>query len=416
PAHLVQRRHDPAAVARLARQRARAGERGGAAGGVVARWQRNPGRSPPPTPSARPDHPRLRVRRGGARRHGHRVAARRARRAGATHVARGPQEDRLEQDAHRQAAGHQPTQPDPQGGSLQPRRSAARFGLMHFSGRTPALDDLGDNALSVALAERRAAGLPILDLAVSNPTRVGLSNTEGLAAFEGIDFSIYAPEARGPANARRAVAAYYRDAHQHPVSPDDIVLTASTSEAYALLFKLVGDAGDQVLIPAPSYPLLDTLLRVEALRPVTYPLYFAGDWSIDLHALEAAITPRTRAIVVVHPNNPTGHFVSQAECDALLDLCARHGLVLISDEVFCDWRATGTDHVAPAPLARFSRPDAPVFSISGASKVCALPQIKLGWVLCGQHREGSQTLARLEWLNDAFLSVSGPTVVAAPEI
>jgi aspartate/methionine/tyrosine aminotransferase len=198
------------------------------------------------------------------------------------------------------------------------------------------------------------------------------------------------------------------------VSPDRILLTASTSEAYAYLFKLLCDPGDEVLVPRPSYPLFEFLAHVENVRVAHYPMHYDGGWYIDTHALEGAITPRARAIVFVSPNNPTGSFLKVTEHQALSALCARHGMALIVDEVFKDY-AFGSD-AARVPTTAV-REEALTFTLSGLSKVCGLPQVKLGWMVCsGPEEDRAAAWQRLELIADTFLSVGAAVQYATPEL
>jgi alanine-synthesizing transaminase len=263
------------------------------------------------------------------------------------------------------------------------------------------------NALAEAVAARRAQGLRTLDLTASNPTAVfsRLPHDDALAGLGDPRVRAYAPEPQGLHAAREAVAGYYA-ARGVRVDPAQVVLTASTSEAYGWLFKLLCDPGDRVLVGRPGYPLFDDLARLEgvALDPVA--LRREARWGIDLDALDGAVGPRTRALCVVHPNNPTGHFVSVDDRAALLARCDAHGLALIVDEVFLDY-AWG----APTPRGRSFADEggALTFTLSGLSKVCAAPQVKLGWiVVSGPRAQREEALARLELIADCYLSVSTP--------
>ena len=274
--------------------------------------------------------------------------------------------------------------------------------------------DAAENDLTALLARRRAAGAAILDLTESNPTRVGLSYPDGWAnALAGPGASSYDPSPRGLPAARAAVAAVYAERGAR-VDPDAIVLCASTSEAYALLLKLLCDPGDRVLAPQPGYPLLDPIAALEGVRLGRYPLRFDGAWRIDVAEVEAQIDARTRAIVLVHPNNPTGTYVKRTELDALQDLAARHDLALISDEVFWEYA------FAPAPdradvVAAQAR--VPCFSLGGLSKLCGLPQVKVGWIVAGGPPDARDRLLRgLEHVNDAYLSCSGPAQHALADL
>ena len=190
------------------------------------------------------------------------------------------------------------------------------------------------------------------------------------------------------------------------VEPSRILLTASTSEAYAYLMKLLTETGDELLIPRPSYPLFEFLAALESVRIVQYPLIYDDGWSIDLDALDSAITERTRAIVVVNPNNPTGSFVKRRELERLVELCRKHELAIISDEVFSDY-AFAPDPERVESLVDWT--DVLTFSMSGLSKVAGLPQMKLGWIVVGgPASERAAAMERLELIADTYLSVATP--------
>jgi len=278
--------------------------------------------------------------------------------------------------------------------------------------------DLSQNDLSRRLNARRAAGLPILDLTETNPTRCRFSSPAHLLrqALEALASDPraerYLPDARGELLARRAVADYHAarggaPAHEH------VLLTAGTSEAYAHLFRLLGDPGDRVLVPAPSYPLFDFLAELEGLEIAPYALRFRSDtqeWRIDMESLEAAYTARTRAVVVVHPNNPTGGFVRHSDLFALRSLCRARELALVSDEVFADYALDGaSSEWPPSLLAGADAPGAPLtFVLSGLSKALALPQLKLAWIVsAGPASLRDEALARLEIIADTYLTVNG---------
>jgi len=249
----------------------------------------------------------------------------------------------------------------------------------------------------------------VLDLTESNPTRAGLAYAEAeiLAALADASALRYQPSPRGIDSAREAVAAYYRD-RGTPVPAANVLLTASTSEAYAYLFKLLANPGDEILAPRPSYPLFEFLADLESVRIRQYPLRYDGVWHIDFDALEQAITPRTRAIVVVNPNNPTGSFLKRAELDRLDSIAAKRGLTILSDEVFRDY-AFGEEADRMSTLAGDRR--VLTFSMSGLSKIAGLPQMKLGWIVTsGPGRE--EALDALELIADTYLSVSTPVQVA----
>jgi hypothetical protein len=273
-----------------------------------------------------------------------------------------------------------------------------------FSARTRW--DRTANRLARLLDEKRRAGAPLIDLTESNPTRAGLPYPgDLLAPLADPAGRRYDPKPAGLLEARRAVALDYAR-RGVPLDPARLLLTASTSEAYALLFKLLCDPGDQVAVPRPSYPLFDFLARLESVDVVRYPLRYDAAWSVDLDALRAAVTGRTRAVVVVHPNNPTGSFLKRAEAEALLALCAEHGLALIADEVFADY-AIGPDASRSGSFAA----DGPAlaFALGGLSKSCGLPQLKLAWVaVAGPERLRDEALGRLEIVADTYLSVGTP--------
>jgi aspartate/methionine/tyrosine aminotransferase len=274
--------------------------------------------------------------------------------------------------------------------------------------------DLRPNRLTQLLETRRGEGARILDLTESNPTHAGLSYPAGIAtALADPRILHYEPSPAGAVDARQAVARYYA-ARGCTVDIGRILLTASTSEAYAYLFKLLADPGDQVLVPRPSYPLFEFLANMESLDVRQYPLAYHGGWSIDLDALEAAVTDRTRAVVLVNPNNPTGSFIKRAELAALTRLAAARGLALISDEVFSDY-AFSPDADRVATLADVE--DCLAFSMSGLSKVAGLPQMKLGWIVCsGPEPLRREAMDKLEWIADTFLSVGTPVQCAAARL
>ena len=272
--------------------------------------------------------------------------------------------------------------------------------------------DLAPNRISRLLDEQRSAGAQILDLTESNPTAAGFDypSDEVLAALADPRSLRYEPAAAGLPAARAAVSDYYSGS----VTPDRILLTASTSEAYAFVFKLLADPGDEVLVPRPSYPLFDYLAALDSVRVVQYPLAYHGSWNIDFDALASSVTSRSRAIVLVNPNNPTGSFLKQSELSPLLALCREHNLALISDEVFADYVLN-----AQAPLVRSLTgiDEVLTFCLSGLSKVVGLPQMKLGWIVAGGPAgQRAKAIERLELIADTYLSVSAPVQWAAPTL
>jgi aspartate/methionine/tyrosine aminotransferase len=269
------------------------------------------------------------------------------------------------------------------------------------------------NTLAQALAERRARGLPLLDLTETNPTRVGLPAPEpGLLATP--EALRYAPESLGLPSAREAVAAHLAS-RGAAVSPEHLVLSASTSEAYAWLFKLLCEPGDNVLVPAPCYPLFEYLTRLEGVETRAYRLPRAHGFGLDVGEVDAARDERTRAVLVVNPGNPTGHFLREDELGALAALCARAGLALVSDEVFSDF-AWDEEPGRVATVAGRALP-MPTFALSGLSKVVGLPGLKLGWLhVGGPEAARDEALARLELVADTYLSVNTPVQQALPAL
>jgi alanine-synthesizing transaminase len=268
---------------------------------------------------------------------------------------------------------------------------------------------------------KRAAGETILDLTESNPTAAGFHYPADtiLSALADPRSLRYEPAAAGMPAARSAVSEYYSGLAAHPVSPERILLTASTSEAYAFVFKLLADPGDQVLVPSPSYPLFDYLAALDSVRAVQYPLVYNGSWAIDFDALSRLITPRSRAIVLVNPNNPTGSFLKRQELDPLLTLCREHNLALISDEVFADYSLDDYSLDDDGRLVRSLTgiDEVLTFCLSGLSKVAALPQLKLGWIVTGgPPPDREKAFERLELVADTYLSVSAPVQWAAPAL
>jgi alanine-synthesizing transaminase len=282
-----------------------------------------------------------------------------------------------------------------------------------FSSRVES--NLAVNRLTEAVRACRAEGHPFIDLTWSNPTRVGFHYPPDLLAPlahpRGL---LYEPSAAGSIGAREAIARDYLR-QGVTVSPERIVLTASTSDAYSILFKLLADAGDEVLVPRPSYPLFDHLTRLDLVEPRPYDLDIHGSWSIDFSSVERALTPRTRAVLMVSPNNPTGSFVSAAELDRLAGLCAPRDIAIIADEVFADYELEpGASRTAGRAAAR---QDVLSFALGGLSKSVGLPQVKLGWIAAGGPAAMvDAALERLELVCDTYLAVSTPVQAAAAEL
>jgi aspartate/methionine/tyrosine aminotransferase len=307
---------------------------------------------------------------------------------------------------------------------------------MRFSERTNWNTEESDLARAHRL--RRQAGLPIADLTASNPTRCGFTYSNSLlhalADPRALD---YDPQPRGLLPAREAVCRYYAD-HGVALDPSQIVLTTSTSEAYSFLFRLLADPGNEILVPQPGYPLFDFLATLDDVRIKAAPLVYHDGWQIDFEGLRRAITPQTRAIVIVHPNNPTGHFTKPWEAEELAKICRAHSLSLIVDEVFLDYVGAGSQRETGRSGAGLETPttagletgatrersDAarsfaaglegvPVFVVSGLSKIAGLPQMKAAWIVA-TGPEKTQALERLEVIADTFLSMNAPAQWALP--
>ena len=319
---------------------------------------------------------------------------------------------------------------------------------------------LEPNSLARALEAHRRAGKPLIDLTASNPTTCGFAYPEReiLDALQNPRALEYRPESKGLLTSRAAVAEYYRDRpsfapspEPREIDPDRIVLTSGTSEAYTHVFRLLCEPGDEILVPAPSYPLLEFLADLADVRLVPYPLLYDHGWQMDFVGLRAALTPRSRAVVVVHPNNPTGSFVKPREAAALAEICSAREMAIIADEVFLDYddpavrgdaeipgaadagvgkrkgSAVGDGFVgAELASARFhtieTQPtfafsdSALTFTLSGLSKISALPQMKLAWIIAsGPKAAARAAVDRLEVIADTYLSPSTPIQLAAPE-
>jgi len=273
------------------------------------------------------------------------------------------------------------------------------------------------NRLSKVLEAKQASGVQVLDLTESNPTQAGLDYPKGkiLEALSRPASLRYEPDPRGLLSARQAIAEYYRSQGED-VKLDTIHLTASTSEGYAYLFKLLANPGDEVLVPQPSYPLLDFLAALESVHVARYPLKYDDEsgWQINLEALGNTITTKTKAIILVNPNNPTGSFIKKSELAKMNELCAEHGLALIVDEVFSDY-SYGDDARRVRTLV--GNRNALTFVLSGLSKICGLPQMKLGWIhVNGPENLVAETRDRLDFISDTYLSVSSPVQHAAAEL
>jgi alanine-synthesizing transaminase len=342
--------------------------------------------------------------------------------------------------------------------------SDRKFSDPKFSDRTSW--KLGSNRLTQAIEQARAGGGNILDLTASNPTRVGLhygshAISQALGSPRALD---YDPQAKGLLAARQAVAGYYRERSGRgerdvtsrsstPVDTERIVLTTSTSEGYSFVFRLLCNAGDELLVPKPSYPLFEFLADLQDVRLVPYPLIYDHGWQMDFPSLEKAATARTRGVVVVHPNNPTGSYVSAGEAKLLNAFCRERGLAVIVDEVFLDYGLEVEDHEDhagtgapantrslhapldwPSPVRRLGRDDNTsenprqrfsfvencdvlTFTLSGLSKISALPQMKVAWVVTsGPEELAAEAMGRLEVIADTYLSMNAPIQWAVPAL
>src|SRR5216683_1887715 len=271
--------------------------------------------------------------------------------------------------------------------------------------------NLTPNRLSQALAAHRATGKPLLDLTISNPTECGFSY-DGPGILEALSNPAalsYEPNPKGLESARRAVAAYYA-ARDDDVSPEDIFLTTSTSEAYSYVFRTLCNPGDEFLIPSPSYPLFNFLAEIQDVKLARYPLFYDHGWQIDFHSLEQAVTPRSRGVIVVHPNNPTGHFTKRAEMSKLNAICSAREIAIIADEVFLDFSLEEN-----RPESSAANQGGLTFTLSGLSKISGLPQMKAAWVVVSGPQEWKrEALARLEVIADTYLSANAPVQLAIP--
>jgi len=264
-----------------------------------------------------------------------------------------------------------------------------------------------ENDLSRAHRQRMEAGLSIADLTASNPTRCGFQYDRNLLASLADERSLdYDPQPKGLARAREAVCRYYAD-HGAPLDPGQIVLTTSTSEAYSYLFRLLCDARSEVLVPQPSYPLFDFLADLDDVRVKPAPLVYDHGWQIDAEGFRRAISPDVRAIVLVHPNNPTGHFTKKWEVQELARLCKEFDLSLIVDEVFLDYRFQDHGFLGTADSFASGLEGVPVYVVSGLSKIAGLPQMKAAWIVA-TGPERVQAMDRLEVIADTFLSMNAP--------
>jgi alanine-synthesizing transaminase len=271
--------------------------------------------------------------------------------------------------------------------------------------------NLETNKLSEALAKHRASRKRLLDLSVSNPTECGFQYdpTAIRKALSQSKTLHYEPNPRGLIAARRAIATYH-STFGEKVLAEDIFLTTGTSEAYTFVFRLLCNPDDEILVPEPSYPLLNFLADIQDVKLVRYPLIYDHGWQIDFHALGQAITARTRGVVTINPNNPTGHFTKSDEIKQLNEICSARQLAVIADEVFLDF-ALATKR----PVSFVSNVGALTFTMSGLSKICGLPQMKASWLITsGPDELKAQALERLEVIADTYLSMNTPVQLAIP--
>jgi len=279
--------------------------------------------------------------------------------------------------------------------------------------------NLEENAYTLAVRRAREAGKRVLDLTASNPTTCGFQYDEAaiLAALRDPAALTYEPEPKGMPAARAAVARYYREQGGVAVDPERLVLTTGTSEAYSFLFRLLCEPGDEVLIAHPSYPLFDFLATIQDVTLRPFQFVYDHGWQIDFHSLRQTIGTRARAIVLVHPNNPTGHFAGAAEAEQLNAICAERGLALIVDEVFLDYELSAAKGGGKRHGTFAANAAALTFVLNGLSKIAALPQMKLGWIAAsGPGDAVREAMARLEVIADTYLSLNAPLQHALPSL
>jgi alanine-synthesizing transaminase len=270
------------------------------------------------------------------------------------------------------------------------------------------------NRLTEALDQARSSGAPLLDLTISNPTRAGLhyNDPEILQSLSSPRSMDYDPQPKGLPPARAAVADYYQVQHGIHLDPEHLTLTTSTSEGYSFVFRLLCNPGDELLVPKPSYPLFEFLADLQDVKLVPYPLIYDHGWQMDFPSLQKAVSKRTRGVVVVHPNNPTGSFVHLEEQKSLNHFCREHELALIADEVFLDYA-----HDRAARQSFAANQDVLTFTLSGVSKISALPQMKAAWIVAsGPAPQVEVAQARLEVIADTYLSMNAPIQWAIPAL
>jgi alanine-synthesizing transaminase len=282
-----------------------------------------------------------------------------------------------------------------------------------FSSRTKW--NTSPNRISRLLNEKRQRGESITDLTESNPTTCEFSfpNEEILSALSEPSILFYQPEPRGLLSARKAIAEYYA-VHGIAIKPEQIILTSSTSEAYSFLFKLLCNVGDEIVVPQPSYPLIEYLCQLNDAALRHYRLAYDGEWHIDFASLQAQLSDRTRAIVLVHPNNPTGSYLKQNEFDRVCSLASEYHCSIVADEVFGPYNISSDLHCVNILT---SQSFVPLFSLNGISKLLGLPQLKLSWIVVdGSLKQIDEALIRLDIVADTFLSVNTPVQIALPKL
>jgi alanine-synthesizing transaminase len=280
--------------------------------------------------------------------------------------------------------------------------------------------NLEENAYARAVRRHRETGRPLLDLTISNPTACGFQYDEAtiLGALQSPAALHYEPEPKGLLSARKAVVDYYHEKNPAAaIDPERLTLTTGTSEAYSFLFRLLCEPGDEVLVAHPSYPLFDFLAAIQDVNLRPFRLIYDYGWQLDFTALERAIGPRTRAILVVHPNNPTGHFIACQEAAQLSEICHRYDLAVVVDEVFLDYELPDASDIQRRHASFADNAAALTFVLSGLSKIAALPQMKLGWIAAsGPDRLVDEALGRLEVIADTYLSMNAPLQHALPDL
>lgn len=279
---------------------------------------------------------------------------------------------------------------------------------------------LEENAYTRALRRHRDGGKLVLDLTASNPTTCGFQYDESaiLSALQASGALQYEPEPKGLESARAAVVEYYR--RKDPASRIDaerLILTTGTSEAYSFLFRLLCEPGDEIVVAHPSYPLFDFLATIQDVKLRPFRLLYDHGWQIDFRGLRDALGARSRAILLVHPNNPTGNFIGFDEAEQLQAICRERNLALVVDEVFLDYGIPAANSRRKPHGSFVSSSQALTFVLSGLSKIAGLPQMKIGWIAAsGPESFVSDAMARLEIVSDTYLSLSAPLQHALPAL